>query len=146
MSRHRLPVGLTVLTIVLCVQVRLALCQSEPPTPTTAPATGPFSGLAESPRADLFTGAATTTIRFQVPPGRMDMTPELALTYSSQGAQSAYGFGWSLPIGRISRSVVDGVPAYFNERDEFVLELPGRTVERVRVGEEIGRASWREGV
>ncbi len=134
MNRRCFAVFVTVFTGALFAQVEPGQCQAEPPALATAPSAGPFSGLAESPQADLFTGAVMTVIRFKVPPGRMDMTPKLALTYSSQGGQGAYGFGWSLPIGRISRSLADGVPEYFNDRDVFVLELPGRTIELVREG------------
>ncbi len=93
----------------------------------------PFVGVAESPGADLFSGAATTSVAIAVPPGRANMTPELALRYSSQAGRSPYGYGWSLTTGRISRSTKHGVPGYDNATDTFVLELPTANGELVKV-------------
>ena len=50
-----------------------------------------FSGLAETPSADLFTGSATTRIAIDVPPGRRGVSPTIALQYSSNGGPSPYG-------------------------------------------------------
>jgi hypothetical protein len=60
------------------------------------------------------------------------MTPKLALSYASTGGRSPYGYGWTLPVGRISRSTKYGVPKYDNDLDTFVLELPSATLELVR--------------
>ncbi len=99
-----------------------------------------FTGLAQAPEANLFIGAATTSIPFLVPPGRKNLTPQLAVTYTSQAGASAYGYGWDLAIPRIQRSTKHGVLAcdesYWNgadweillaenHRDEFVVTLPG---------------------
>ncbi len=108
--------------------------QSELPEPAESAVAAPFSGLAKTPSANLFSGAATAEIQFEVPPGRMDMTPALALRYASTAGESPYGFGWTLPVGRITRSLADGVPAYVNGQDTFVLELPSQTVELVAAG------------
>ena len=91
----------------------------------------PFTGLANTPEANLFVGGSTTSIPIEVPPGRKSLTPKLALTYSSSGGPSPYGYGWDLPLGRIQRSTKHGVysctdPTYHND---FVLVLPGATVE-----------------
>ncbi len=88
--------------------------------------TTPFSGLAQSPEANLFTGALSTGISIEVPPGRHNMTPRLQLSYSSSGGPSPFGQGWSLTIGRIERTTRFGVPRYGSANfDEFVLILPG---------------------
>ncbi len=85
----------------------------------------PFTGLAQSPEANLFTGALTTQIPIKVPPGRKGMTPQLALRYSSAGGPSAFGHGWDLPIGRIDRSTKWGVPRCTGDHtNDFVLLLP----------------------
>mgnify|MGYP005858096849 CR=1 FL=1 len=63
----------------------------------------PFTGLAQAPEANLFIGAAQTSIPIQLPPGRK-LTPTVTLQYSSHGGPSPYGFGWSLPLPRIQRS------------------------------------------
>ena len=85
-----------------------------------------FTGLAQSPEANLFTGALSTGISIQVPPGRKHMTPNLQLAYSSSGGPSPYGHGWSLTVGRIERTTRFGVPNCNSEHfDEFVMILPG---------------------
>ena len=85
-----------------------------------------FTGLAQAPEANLFTGALGTSIPIPVPPGRKNMTPQLSLQYSSSGGPSPYGRGWSLPIGQITRTTKWGVPHVDNPHfDEFVLMLPG---------------------
>ncbi len=58
-------------------------------------------------------GAFGTSIAIQVPPGRLGLTPELALSYAS-GARtkdSPVGVGWSLGLPTISRSTRAGFPA-----------------------------------
>jgi hypothetical protein len=95
----------------------------------------PFTGLAGSPETNLFTGALGTSIPIDVPPGRKDMTPKLALTYSSQSGPSPFGYGWDLPIGRIERTTKFGVPRCDSIHfDTFSLMLPGVAAELVRVG------------
>lgn len=96
----------------------------------------PFTGLAQAPEANLFMGAASTSVTLQVPPGRNGMTPALALTYSSSGGPSPYGYGWDLPIGRIQRSAKFGTPSCTDatHRNDFVVTLPDESIECVLVG------------
>ncbi len=92
----------------------------------------PFIGLAQAPEANLFTGALATSIPIQVPPGRKNVTPKLALGYSSSGGPSPYGYGWDLPLGRIERSTKWGTPRCTGPHtDDFVLVLPDSTAELV---------------
>src|SRR5262245_907097 len=85
----------------------------------------PFTGLAQAPEANLFTGALGTAIPIEVPPGRRNMTPQLALRYTSSAGPSPFGYGWDLPIGRIERSTSNGVPRCTGPHtDDFVLVLP----------------------
>jgi len=53
----------------------------------------PFTGLAQAPEANLFVGASTTSIPIEVSPGRKNLTPKLALAYSSNSGPSPYGYG-----------------------------------------------------
>lgn len=57
-------------------------------------------------------GAYERTVPIDVPPGRLAMTPSLALAYSSAAArrESAVGAGWSIDPPRISRSTRRGFP------------------------------------
>jgi hypothetical protein len=92
----------------------------------------PFTGLAQAPEANLFTGALGTSIPIKLPPGRGHTTPKLALQYSSGGGPSPFGHGWDLPMGRIQRSTRWGVPRCSGpSADAFVLVLPEGAVELV---------------
>ncbi len=94
----------------------------------------PFTGLAQTPDANLFTGAATTAIPIQIPPGRNKMTPQLRLQYSSTGGAGPFGYGWDLPLGSIQRSTKWGAPRCTGPHaDEFVLSLASATGELVQV-------------
>jgi len=85
-----------------------------------------FTGLAQAPEANLFTGALSTGISIGIPPGRGHMTPNLALSYSSAAGPSQYGYGWNLPVGRIERTTRFGVPNCNSAAfDDFVIVLPG---------------------
>lgn len=48
----------------------------------------PFTGLAHTPVANLFTGPSGTGIKIELPPGRKNVTPNLVLQYSSSGGPS----------------------------------------------------------
>jgi hypothetical protein len=103
---------------------------AEPPRASgasTGDGSTPFTGLAQAPEANLFVGAATTSIPIEVPPGRKNLTPKLALTYSSNGGPSPYGYGWDLPLGKIQRSTKHGVPLCTDRN--FVVVLPAANVE-----------------
>ncbi len=106
---------------------------------------GAFAGLASALGADPASGAAVTSIPIEVPPGRLLMTPRLELVYSSHGGPSPYGFGWDLPIGRISRSLKWGVPRYDNDPhggDTFILEFAGQAIELEHAGGKLYRARF----
>ncbi len=116
-----------------------ALAQPTYPLPGGAPGSdtgdgsGPFSGLASIPHANLFTGTAATSIRIEVPPGRGRATPRLELVYSSLRGAGPYGHGWELPLARIVRSTRSGIPHY-DASDTFVLETTSGASELERVG------------
>jgi RHS repeat-associated protein len=95
-----------------------------------------FTGLSQTPEANLFTGSMTMSIPIQIPPGRPNATPELKLVYDSSSGPSPYGFGWDLSLGTIERSTRNGVPSCNvsggpGNYDDFVLKMNGATVELV---------------
>jgi len=99
----------------------------------TGEGTTPFTGLAQAPEANLFTGALNTSVMIEVPPGRGGMTPQLALQYSSGGGPSPFGYGWDLSLGHIERSSTWGTPRCSGPHtDDFVLVLPTGAAELVR--------------
>jgi RHS repeat-associated protein len=103
-------------------------------------AAGLMSGLANAPEANLFVGGVTTAVPIDLPPARNGMTPQIALTYSSAGGPSRYGYGWDLTLGRVVHRTKYGILSCSREeeRNEYVLVLPGRTVE-FRFDEATGR-------
>ncbi len=82
---------------------------------------GAFSALMEeSFRTDLATGAAVLGIPIVVPPGRKNVQPSIALSYSSNNENGICGVGWTLQAATaIQRSTKDGVPRY-TAVDDFV--------------------------
>jgi Salmonella virulence plasmid 65kDa B protein len=58
-------------------------------------------------------GSFSRAIAVDHPPGRLGMTPQLALAYDSSAAHrdSVVGAGWSFGTKRLSRSTRDGFPA-----------------------------------
>lgn len=94
---------------------------SQPPLPAVSPSAigGAFSSLmSESFKTDLATGAATLSIPIVVPPGRKNVQPNIALSYSSNNPNGICGAGWSLPISAIQRSTKNGAPKY-DDTDTF---------------------------
>jgi len=80
-----------------------------------------FTGLAQAPEANLFAGTAGTSIPIQVPPGRKNLTPQLALGYNSNGGPSPYGYGWDLPLPPEPLNRVD-LAGFVHDRDFLHLD------------------------
>ncbi len=102
-------------------------------------AAGQLGQIAESAgpvkafQADLFTGRAQTSVPIFVPPGRKNIQPSLALSYSSSGGNSWLGAGWGLDLGFIQRDLKNGVPKY-DATDKYVFSFQGVYSELVSVG------------
>ncbi|MBI5343478.1 MAG: VCBS repeat-containing protein [Deltaproteobacteria bacterium] len=79
-----------------------------------------------------FTGAATTSIPIEVPPGRNSMAPNLALTYLSQRGNGWVGVGWNIDMGAIQRSTKFGV--HYND-NAFVAIANGSSSDLVPRGD-----------
>jgi len=90
--------------------------------------------LGESFQTDLATGSATVGINIVVPPGRKNMQPNLALSYSSNNPNGVCGVGWGLSTSSIQRSTKKGPPKY-NDTDTFVFGSSGSSGELVNIGE-----------
>lgn len=94
--------------------------EADPPSVSPSVIGGAFSSLMnESFRTDLATGAATLSIPIVVPPGRKNVQPNIALSYSSNNPNGICGVGWSIPVSSIQRSTKKGVPRY-SVMDDFV--------------------------
>jgi Salmonella virulence plasmid 65kDa B protein len=63
-----------------------------------------FGGTIDTTRVDQQSGAFTTSIPIDAPPGRNGLQPNLSLSYNSQNTKdSIVGYGWSLSIPYIER-------------------------------------------
>ncbi|MBL7069623.1 MAG: hypothetical protein ISS34_07180 [Candidatus Omnitrophica bacterium] len=110
----------------------------ETPDPTTGVA-GSIGFLQESFQTDLATGAATMSVAITVPPGRKNMQPKLALSYSSNNSNGVCGMGWAIPANYIQRSTKDGIPSY-DLSDTFLFMSSGSNAELVNIGNNEYRA------
>jgi hypothetical protein len=74
-------------------------------------------------------GDAQYTIPVPTPLGAGGVRPPIVLAYASSARRPSWvGYGWSMTVGEISRSLVDGVPTYDDEQDAF--EWDGRPLVR----------------
>ncbi|GIW45592.1 MAG: hypothetical protein KatS3mg077_2874 [Candidatus Binatia bacterium] len=116
------PTALAALSLLFVVEIGSAQSNNESqPSPST------FTGLASGPNVALNVGAATTSIPIAVPTGHRNITPRLALRYSSGGGAGPYGVGWTLPLARIERDSRFGAPGCPNPGEagaRFVLSTP----------------------
>jgi len=99
---------------------------------TGGPANNNFGGVVGTLPGNLMvspTGAAVYNIPIDVPPGVAGMTPQLGLTYNSQGGNGLLGIGWSLTgLSAITRTgtnmyndeYIDGVD--FDGNDQLMLD------------------------
>lgn len=132
---------LTILALLLAIEVSYA--QQTTKTTEASPNGGmagsvsPF--LSESFQTDLATGAATLSIPITIPPGRKNMQPKIALSYSSNNSNGICGVGWGIPMNCIQRSTKDGVPNY-DETDSFIFVSSGSNAELIHISNNEYRA------
>ncbi len=88
----------------------------------------PTEGLAlvEPPQAST-DGAAALAYPISVPPGR-GLTPELALTYNSEGGNGWLGLGWDLSVGEISVDLRFGTPHFDAAKESETYLLDGEVL------------------
>ncbi len=90
----------------------------------------------QAPAPNLSTGAATYSIPIEVPKGRGNIAPNLALTYNSYLGNGWVGVGWNLDMGYIQRSTKKGLSYTANQ---FIASVQGS------VSELTARPAWGEG-
>lgn len=89
-----------------------------PQAPSLPKGGGALTGLSGQAGAAGPDGAASLSLPLPISAGR-GYAPSLALSYSSQAGNSAFGAGWDLNLPAIRRRTRKGVPAYTAE-DEFL--------------------------
>lgn len=96
---------------------------SLPPNPTDlAPSIslpkggGALKNIGEKFEANAFTGSGGMSIPIAVSPAR-DLSPSLALGYSTGAGNGPFGMGWQLSVPAISRKTDRGLPTYDDARE-----------------------------
>ncbi|MGO9092760.1 MAG: toxin TcdB middle/N-terminal domain-containing protein [bacterium] len=79
----------------------------------------------------IFSGAARIKVPIKVVPGRMNMSPKLALTCNSYQGSKWIGVGFNLDMGFIQRSTKWGVNYNANGSKDFVVSVNGSYMELV---------------
>lgn len=81
------------------------------------------------PDSDKQSGALTFAYPIKLPPGRLNLTPDLKLTYNSQAKNftSIYGNGWDLSFLKVSRLNKSGTENLYSE-NYFTSSLSGELV------------------
>jgi len=69
-------------------------------------------------------GNAEVSLPISVPPGRLGVQPDLALSYSSTGSDGWLGLGWDLPFDTVTIDTRWGVPRYraTQETETYLLD------------------------
>ena len=96
-------------------------------------------GTPESMHVSSAQGALATSISIVVSPGRRNMEPKVALSYSSSGGLGMLGLGWQLELGRVEKWRGDGVPAAVSN-NSYSYSLVGAGGELLETGVGIYRA------
>src|SRR4051812_396489 len=86
---------------------------------------GAVSGLGEKFSPDLFTGTGNFSVPIALPPGRHDVAPQLALTYSTGNGNGSFGLGGALSLPGVARKTSRGVPRYLEGEASDVFILSG---------------------
>lgn len=92
---------------------------------------GSLEGVGENVSINTQMGQMSYSVAMPLPEGFPDMTPSLALSYSSGGGTSIAGFGWNLSSPSIERMTAYGLPRYTTE-DRFAA---GGGAQLIRVSE-----------
>jgi Salmonella virulence plasmid 65kDa B protein len=82
-----------------------------------------LKGIGEKFAANPVTGTGGLTVPVYASAGRSGFGPQLALSYDSGSANTAFGFGWNLSLPSITRKTDEGLPQYRDaeESDTFIL-------------------------
>lgn len=80
---------------------------------------GAIKGIGEKLQVQEFTGSSSFVLPIYASPCR-EITPNLAVNYSSGSGNSSFGLGWNLNLPKISRKTTKAIPSYSDD-DTFLL-------------------------
>ena len=73
---------------------------------------GATRGMGDGFTPDLNRGTGSYAVEIETPQGHRNLMPKLALTYNTANGDSAFGFGWTLPLPMIQLDTDRGVADY----------------------------------
>ena len=89
---------------------------------------GSLEGVGENVEIDPNMGSMRYSVAVKTPTGRLNLSPDLSLSYSSSGSAGALGVGWSMEMPSMERMTSRRAPQYqtddyfaFDGGDELVL-------------------------
>jgi RHS repeat-associated protein len=96
-----------------------------PPAISLPKGGGAIHGMGEKFAANPVTGTGALSVPIYTSSGRAGFGPQLSLSYDSGSGNSAFGFGWSLPLPSITRKTDKGLPQYRDAEDSDIFILSG---------------------
>ncbi|WOI21621.1 SpvB/TcaC N-terminal domain-containing protein [Nonlabens ulvanivorans] len=88
-----------------------------------------------SPPSPNSSGTLNTSFPIKLPAGRNGMTPQVAISYNSEGGNSWTGLGWNVQLPAITLDTRWGVPIFDNTNETELYQLNGQSlVLRDRTG------------
>src|SRR3989344_1678669 len=120
---HRLFAILVIFSLLFApAEPVLAFGTGEP----TIPNASVFTKGGESSKVEGTTGAFTYRIPFDIPPGRNELQPDVALEYNSQNTSDGIvGYGWSLSVPYIQRLNKTGSENLYGNTPYFTSSIDG---------------------
>ncbi|XXT18782.1 SpvB/TcaC N-terminal domain-containing protein [Sorangium sp. So ce429] len=117
------------------------------PSPSLPKGGGAIRGLGEKHAVSAATGTGSLVVPIGVSPARGGFQPSLSLEHDSGAGNSAFGLGWRLAVGEVTRKTDKGLPQYggVDGSDVFILSgmedlVPVRgadgAIERLEEGDE----------
>ncbi|MBU0505567.1 hypothetical protein KJ708_06220, partial [bacterium] len=105
---------------------------------------GGSSASGQSVQADLFSGAATYSVKLPVAPATGGVQPNLILNYNSQrkNPNSVVGYGWDLELGSIQRKPETNGIVDFEEGTSFEVRFAGQSESLVLVDSNVTASDY----
>lgn len=86
---------------------------------------GAIKSIDEKFEVNAANGTASLSIPLPFSPGRNGQTPQIGLSYNSEGENSVFGLGWRLGIPNIQRKTEKELPQYMDAEDSDTFIFSG---------------------